>query len=228
MAKKLQRIFVPTEGEASWQRLLADPELHWREGYSAHSLAVSWERAKGLPSSISAPFKAFGFKDVTLLFGAPEWTTELPDGLRGSQSDLFALLRADNQTIAMTVEGKVREPFGPTVGEWLANKSPARPKRLDDLTRLLGMDQPLSPSLRYQLFHRTASAVIEAQRFKTDYAAMIVHSFAKGHDWFDDFAAFAKLLGLRSVELNTVYEVPAPSAVPLLIGWVSDPPPSSA
>lgn len=226
MARKTNRLFVPTVGETSWQGLLADPELHWREGYSAHSLAVAWESAEGLPISIGEPFKAFGFREVTLLFGLPEWTTDLPDGLRGSQSDLFALLRADDMTIATTVEGKVKEPFGPTVGEWLSNKSPARPKRLDHLAGLLGLDQPVPHPLRYQLFHRTASAVIEAKKFKTDYAAMIVHSFAEERDWFDDFAAFASVLGVPNVEPSTLYEVKTPSTVPLLIGWVSDPLPS--
>ncbi|WP_413776936.1 DUF6946 family protein [Mesorhizobium sp. AR07] len=32
--------------------------------------------------------------------------------------------------------------------------------------------------LRYQLLHRTSAALLEAKRFKTDEAAMIVHSFS--------------------------------------------------
>ena len=45
---------------------------------------------------------------------------------------------------------------------------------------MLGIDTPPAPSLRYQLFHRTAAAVIEARRFGTDAAAMVVHSLLAG------------------------------------------------
>jgi hypothetical protein len=37
--------------------------------------------------------------------------------------------------------------------------------------------------LYYRLFHRPASAVLEAERFKMDEAAMIVHSFSPESKW---------------------------------------------
>lgn len=36
----MKRIYVPTEGPGDWRRLLAKPDLHWREGFSAKALAI--------------------------------------------------------------------------------------------------------------------------------------------------------------------------------------------
>jgi len=57
----------------------------------------------------------------------------------------------------------------------------------------------LPDELRYQLFHRAASAIIKAERIKTDEAAMIVHSFSPRGAWFGDFA-FAGMFGLKAVK----------------------------
>lgn len=37
---------IPTTGPDDWKALLADPEKHWRQGYSAMSAALSWEAAQ--------------------------------------------------------------------------------------------------------------------------------------------------------------------------------------
>jgi hypothetical protein len=42
---------VPTRSTDDWKRLLADPELHWKAGRSAHSLATEWQEAQGFPRS---------------------------------------------------------------------------------------------------------------------------------------------------------------------------------
>jgi hypothetical protein len=44
--------------------------------------------------------------------------------------------------------------------------------------------------------HRTASAVIEAKRFKNEETAMILHSFSPTRMRFDDFTAFTRLFDL--------------------------------
>jgi len=51
---------------------------------------------------------------------------------------------------------------------------------------------------RYQLLHRIASAVIEAERFDARLAGMIVHSFSTRATWFDEFSSFVRLLGVSS------------------------------
>jgi len=36
----MSRVFVSSRGRDDWRRLLADPDKHWADGYSAKSLAL--------------------------------------------------------------------------------------------------------------------------------------------------------------------------------------------
>ena len=67
----MSSIYLPSRGVQDWRALLADPEKHWRVGYSAMTLALSWEAAGGLPPEIAAMFGALG-PDPELLVGLPE------------------------------------------------------------------------------------------------------------------------------------------------------------
>lgn len=158
-----------------------------------------------------------------LLFAAPEWKTPLPGGGRESQSDVFALFSVPGGLLTMTVEAKVDEPFGPTLGEWMEGASPGKRARIAAIGDLLGLAAPIPGAIRYQLLHRAAAALIEARRFRAREAAMIVQSFSGGRRWFEDFAAFASLLGLDPVPGR-----PACAEVPeigrLRIGWAAGDP----
>ncbi|MBY0322036.1 MAG: hypothetical protein K2X72_25140 [Reyranella sp.] len=212
----MMSLYRPTLGPACWQELLADPQKQWRMGYSARTLAHCWEDAKGLPPEIAALFNG----RATLLLAIPEHKVDLPGGTRPSQTDLFALVRSQDLTIACAVEGKVAEAFGPTMQEWLTDASLWKAERLAHLCKLLGLKQPLPSKLRYQLLHRAASAVIEADRFKTDEAAMIVHSFSKTGEWFEDFAFFSKLFGLTAAP-DQLHSFTLPSGKRMHLAWAT-------
>jgi hypothetical protein len=63
-------------------------------------------------------------------------------GSRGeSQNDLFALVRVGERTLAVTIEGKVDEPFGQLLGAWKANASPSKRQRLTFLCDRLGLPE---------------------------------------------------------------------------------------
>ena len=81
----------------------------------------------------------------------------------------------------------------------------------------------LPDDLRYQLLHRTASAVIEAERFGTDIAAMIAHSFSLERKWFEDYALFVDLMGVNGTngELETIV---LPNGTCLYLGWATGDP----
>lgn len=210
------RIVVPSSGPGDWRRLLADPEKHWKRGYSAMAAALAWEAAGGgLPQEISSLLG----QQVELLLAIPEHKVALPGGSRASQCDVFALVRVDDRTCAVAVEAKVNESFGPTVGEWIVGASRGKVDRMGSICALLGLSTP-ADGLRYQLFHRTAAAVIEARRFKTDRAAMVVQSFSRDHMWFDDFASFAALFGLEA-ELGRPLTCILPLGLPLTLGWAT-------
>ncbi len=180
--------------------------------------ALAWEAADGTPPEIAA---ILGNR-VELLLAIPEHKVAMKGRGHASQCDIFALVRADDQTCAVAVEAKVDESFGPTVGKWLVDASPGKADRLRDICALLGLGTP-DGALRYQLFHRTAAAVLEAQRFKTDRAAMVVQSFSPEHRWFEDFAAFAALFGLEA-ERGRPLTCTLPSGLPLTLGWASGSP----
>src|SRR5690606_36029318 len=119
------RIYLPSTGADSWRTLLADPEKHWRMGYSARTLAQCWEAARALPPEVAALFPP----QTELRLAVPEHKVPLPRG-RDSQNDLFALLRNGDRTIALTVEGKVAESFDRPVAEWLIDAALGKHERL--------------------------------------------------------------------------------------------------
>ncbi len=71
------------------------------------------------------------FREVTPLLVIPEYQGPLPGGARPSQNDLFVLAKAiDDELVTITIEGKVAEPFGPTLSEWLKDKTKGKARRL--------------------------------------------------------------------------------------------------
>ncbi|WP_409241924.1 DUF6946 family protein [Bradyrhizobium sp. NC92] len=95
-------------------------------GYSARTLAYCWEAAEGLPPEIAALFGS----NSELLIAMPEHKVALRDAGRESQTDVFALIKSNNRTIAVAVEGKVDETFGPTIRDWYVDPSAAKQQRL--------------------------------------------------------------------------------------------------
>ncbi len=176
--------------------------------------ALAWEAANGLPQEIAELIGG----SPELLLAIPEHKVALPGGSRESQCDVFALVKTAEGTMAVAVEAKVNEPFGSQVGEWLQNASAGKLERLRFICELLGLEPSQLDGLRYQLFHRTAAAILEAYRFKTDCAAMIVQSFSQEKRWFEDFKTFVDLFGL-SVEPGERVQIELPSGMPLTLGW---------
>jgi len=214
----MTQIFAASTGPETWRTRLADPEKHWRDGYSAKLTAESWETSKGLPTEIAQLLGSNAALQLALI----EHKVPLAGGGADSQCDVFALVRADNRDIAMAVEAKVNEPFGPLLSEWYHEPSAGKVKRLRAICEMLGLPDPettpLSGSLRYQLFHRTAAAVVEARRFHRPVAAMIVQSFAPDHRWFADYAAFCALFGLTVAPQKSA-ECTLPCGTVLILGW---------
>lgn len=229
------RIVVPAEGVTSWRALLADPARQWKSGFSAKALAHCWQEADDFPDSVRDVFNAFGppFASAELVLAIPEHRVALPGGSRASQTDLFALARSGAELISIAVEGKVAEEFDSTVGDWLVRRAadqaklgrPAEPsaqarKRLAFLCQLLGLDEADVSDLRYQLLHRAAAALLEAQRFVAPHALMLVHSFSEQDAWLDDYKAFAARVGAASADADAIVRVGRRAGATLYLGWV--------
>ena len=220
----MSKIFKPTRGADDWRDFLADPILHWKTGYSAKSMAYAWEENAGMPPRIQQALSSAFEGDIDTLIVIPEYKVPLPGGRTQSQNDAFVLVRIGNQTAVIMIEGKVEEPFGDPISKWFDSASKGKTERLTYLTKTLGLSESPPVHLRYQLFHRTASAVIEAERFKADMAIMLVHSFSQTHKWFGDYAAFADLMRCDGAHLGNVVKSDLATVRPLYLGWVTGDP----
>ncbi len=110
------RILAFTTGPKDWKALLADPEGHWKLGYSARTLAHCWEAADDFPSEVSLPFTQSTeplLENLIPIFAMPEFKVPLPGGVRSSQNDIFVLAYSSSGPVCIMVEGKVDESFGP-------------------------------------------------------------------------------------------------------------------
>ncbi len=213
-------IYIPTSSAEQWAQFLPEPSKHWRQGFSARTLAYSWQEAQGFPAEVYSVLRSIEpFKEVELLFAVPEHQVSLPGGSRPSQNDIWCLAKTRSNLVSIAVEGKVEEPFGPTLGEWLADSSPGKSTRLAYLKEQLSLAVDPPGDVRYQLLHRTASAVIEAKRFLAPQAIMLVHSFSPNQQRFSDYASFVALLGARP-EVNRLHSVGTRGGVDLYVGWV--------
>lgn len=219
----MNNIFIPANKSEDWISFLAGLGKQWKTGYSAKALAYCWQEARGFPECVRNVFKKSEielFKNIKLLLAFPEYKVPLLGGLRPSQNDIFILAKANNQLVSITVEGKVSEPFGETITKWKKDNSKGKDIRLNFLLDKLGLKgNKQIDTIRYQLLHRTASAIIEAEKFKAENALMLVHSFSKSNEWFDDYSQFLALFNLNAKPNSLVFAKNI-NGINLYFGWV--------
>lgn len=218
----MKRIFVPTQSGSDWQRLLGKPKLHWKMGRSAMSAAACWEEANpNLPPDVLRILEDSQDPSLTgleLIAAIPEWEVDLPGGKRPSQTDVLAIARNAKGLVIMGVEAKVDETFGPTIGEKMSEPSSGQLERIAYLEKVLGRTEPLPGAIRYQLLHRSVSALLTAKAFHAPVAVMLVQSFCPNSTWREDFSAFCAELSCRNLTAD-LFEVPSVTDQRLLLGW---------
>ncbi len=217
----MKRIFVPTSTGSDWQRLLAQPVLHWEKGKSAMTAAASWERASdAFPPEITALLDSCLDEDLVglkLLAAIPEWDVPLEGGETASHTDVLALARNGRGLCIVAVEAKVDEDFGPLLKEKRVETSSGQRDRLRYLHKLLEIP-PLDDAIHYQLLHRTASAVLTAREFHARVAVMLVQSFGQRASLREDFEAFCRSLGAQDMP-GGIKVVRSLSEPRLFLGW---------
>jgi len=216
------RILAFTSGPEDWQALLADPLKHWKKGYSARTLAHCWEAADGFPAEVA---RALGnthdpeLGHLEPVLAVPEFKVPLPGGIRSSQNDLFVMARSSQGSVSVMVEGKVNESFDKRIGEWLKDASPGKERRLKFLLKTLGLEGPVSDSIRYQLLHRAASAIISGEQYRAVAAVMVIHSFSQERTGWSDYRDFLALFGVDATE-GKVQRLSSATKPPLFAAWV--------
>jgi hypothetical protein len=196
---------------------------HYTEGRSAKLIAESWFAANGLPTMVQHVLsQSKRFAGAELVDAFLERAIPLRDGRRPSQADVLAIIGLPGELAVMAVEGKLDESFGALVSEWLVNASTSKHRRLAQLVKTLGLDAAETGPLRYQLLHRTASAVYEAHRYRVHAAVMMVHSFDPRDTGIEDFKRFATALGLPSADATRLVGPITREGVDLYLGWTAD------
>lgn len=79
----MSRFFIPANSPEDWKPLLAEPDKHWRDGYSAKLLAYTWQQSDNFPKSVRDVFRKCGiplFRNAKLLLAFPEYKIPLPGG----------------------------------------------------------------------------------------------------------------------------------------------------
>lgn len=217
----MKRIFVPTQTGTDWQRLLAKPKLHWKQGASAMTAAASWEAASdALPPEIRRCLESSGepaLRGQRLLLALPEWQVPLDGGKRNSSTDVLAICSNEAGLCVVGVEAKVEEDFGPLLSEKRATQSPGQATRLEYLHKLLRVER-FDDSIRYQLLHRTASALLTASEFHATSAVMLVQAFDTPIERRSDFEAFRLSMKAREVG-PLIYKVDTFTAPSLYLAW---------
>ena len=219
----VRRLHVPLRAAAD-----AIPHLgaahHWREGRSPKSLVDQWWTANALPLSVRNLLdQAQEWQTAELIDAYVERQTKLEDDRPSpSQSDLLAIVGIGDKLGVIVIEAKVDEGFDKTVSEWRAVDSKGKAQRLQKLCSLLGLDTASVAPLRYQLLHRTASAVLEARRYRAAIAAVIVQSWCPRSSGSEDFAAFLEALGITYPGAGQISAARQVGNVMLRFGWSAE------
>ena len=166
-------------------------------------------RVGHLCSAVNTPVRSVldtcpDYAGAGLVEGLFERNVDLRTPGRRSQTDLLAFVKLVHGTAVIAVEGKVDESFDDLVSTW-NDHSPGKERRLQAFCATLGLRVADVGGIRYQLLHRTASAIYEAQRYRTLRAVMLVHSFSLTDASFHDLQAFAKSMGVPAQTVNSSF-----------------------
>jgi len=206
MKEVLSNYYQPLIFHCEWRKLLAEPIEQWKDGKSAKELVKLWTQSDELPETVKDLFPDDEMKPIFLF---PEYSVPMPGKGKDSFNDLYVLTSTENSYLPIIVEAKAGEEFGPIVSERYRDKEKGWDKgknanvRLSGILSILGLDgydQPPYPkigNLRYQLFHRSACALLEAKRIKATKALVLIQSFRHAAKSYNDFKQFLNLLTFK-------------------------------
>lgn len=154
--------------------------------------------------------------ELKLLAAIPEWEVPLKGGARSSFTDVLAIASNSRGLCTIAVEAKAGEDFGPTLASRLAEASEGQTTRIQYLQDILGTR--FDGTIRYQLLHRTASALLVARDFHATTTVMLVHAWKSTAKQKADFVAFTSAMGAEacSADVSVVARFGAPR---LYLAW---------
>lgn len=216
-----------------WRCRLANPKTNWKKGKSAYELAYSWlDSEEDMPNSLQNLLNSSEtFKNLTIDKAIVEKKVQFDNFGRPSHTDLMIYGNNAKGKIVIAVEGKESEPFDKDVSEWIKIKEDGSDKeeRLRNLLVKLGLsrlDKEKIGKIKYQLLHRTISALIEGKIYGAHNVMMLVHSFLDidEKDHFNDYLYFCSLFGIvrESITRNKILSSVTVGNINLSFGWLRD------
>jgi hypothetical protein len=97
--------------------------------------------------------------------------------------------------------------------------SAGKRQRLEFLMRTLVLTVQPSASVRYQLLHRAASAIITGKQYRAAAAVLLVHSFSPKRSGWPDYQSFTRLFGVEAM-VGAAQRLSDNLVVPLFGLWV--------
>ena len=102
----MSKILIPSQSAEDWKQFLAEPEKHWKRGYSARAIAYCWQEADGLPDEVrSVLTQEPAFEGLETLIAIPEHKVMLNGGSRPSQNDVWVIARTKTSLVSIAMEG---------------------------------------------------------------------------------------------------------------------------
>lgn len=108
----LSNIYIPTTSAEQWAQFLAEPVKHWRQGYSARTLAYSWQEASGFPTEVGSVL-ASQFPAAELLLALPEHKVPLPGGSRPPKTISGCLLAQKASSFLLPLRARFQSRLAP-------------------------------------------------------------------------------------------------------------------
>ena len=182
-------------------------------------LAAQWLGARGFPDAVRALFDAYEpFVAARLVLGwvAPRGLARGPAVAR----DLFVLAKLSDGALAVIAVAGPRDLRGPSVEDWLlAEPTPARAERLQQLAERLDVSLHDLRALSQPLVQRAVAALIEAERLNAAHALMLAHATPSATIDRDERRTLVHALGGRNPD-DGIVTVAARHGVQLHLGWV--------
>jgi hypothetical protein len=183
----------------------------WDDG----PLASAWLGTRGFPEPVRTlldAYEPFVAAQPLLAWVAPR--------AGATPRDLFVLARLTDGGLAAIAVAGPSDLGGPSVEDWLlAEPSPARVERLQQLSERVGIPLNELRALSQPLVARTAAALLEAERFNATHALMLVHAADGAAPDRDERRALVAALGGTRAD-DGIVAVTAPVDIALYLGWV--------
>lgn len=221
---------------------------NFKPGHSAYECAHKW---KGVRSKFPEPItsilqksESLSLRDLRICQIQAEYAVYLDTHTSPSRNDLLLFCECQRgQKVVIAVEAKCDESFAQPVRDWLCTADSPNPRsqckmftdekqpverklrRLAFLNEVLSQNFGSDSTIRYQLLHRFASAILTARQTFACAGVMLIEAFTQSERNFKDFQEFCTVLGFTNVQKDFVigpYFTKLLPEVPIFMIYVQD------